>query len=228
MASILAITNDLTLLRSIQQALADDHHALRSADSLDNLAEKVRETLPDLVLVDQPAVPPCPDCSMLAQQVRAIPTLAHIPILCLVNTTNAQDIAQVLDSGGDDCLRKPFVIREMAARIRALLRRKTPVAAPLVLDPLRKSVQVHGQAVDLTPTEYDLLVALCQTPGEHLSASDLLEQVWNYPPGVGDPALVRNHVRNLRRKLERDPNRPRIVTSAHGRGYTVAIDILRR
>ncbi len=164
----------------------------------------------------------------LSKQVRAVPGLATVPILCVVNASSAQDVAQVLDSGGDDCLRKPFVVRELAARVRALLRRKARPAAPLVLDPLNKAVQVHGRSVDLTPTEFDLLDALCQAQGEHLSASDLLEQVWNYPPGVGDPALVRNHVRNLRRKLERDPNRPRIVTSAHGRGYTVAIDILRR
>jgi DNA-binding response OmpR family regulator len=228
MASILAATTDPTLLQGIQQALADDHHILRGLDSLDNLADKVRDYPPDLVLLDLSSLPSCPDCVLLSQQVRAVPALTHVPILCVINANSAQDIALVLDSGGDDCLRKPFVIREMAARVRALLRRKVQPAAPLVLDPQHKVVQVHGRLVDLTPTEYDLLDALCQTPGEHLSASDLLEQVWNYPPGVGDPALVRNHVRNLRLKLERDPNRPRIVTSAHGRGYTVAIDILRR
>jgi DNA-binding response OmpR family regulator len=228
MASILAITTDSTLLRGIQQALADDHHALRCVDSLDNLADKVHDYPPDLVLVDLPSQPLCHDCTLLSQQVRAVPALAHVPILCIVSANSAQDVALVLDSGGDDCLRKPFVTREMAARVRALLRRKVQPAPPLVLDPQHKAVQVQGRSVDLTPTEYDLLNALCQTPGEHLSTSDLLEQVWNYPPGVGDPALVRNHVRNLRRKLERDPNRPRIVTSAHGRGYTVAIDILRR
>jgi DNA-binding response OmpR family regulator len=87
---------------------------------------------------------------------------------------------------------------------------------------------VRGRKIDLTPTEYELLVALCQNPGEHMDATRLLEQVWHYPPGDGDPALVRNHVRNLRRKLEHDPDRPRIVTSAHGRGYAVSIGIERR
>jgi DNA-binding response OmpR family regulator len=87
---------------------------------------------------------------------------------------------------------------------------------------------LNGATLALTPTEYALLDVLCSIPGSYLTAEDLLEQVWNYAPGKGDPALVRNHIRNLRRKMERDPDRPRIVASAHGRGYTIGIDFQRQ
>ena len=91
-----------------------------------------------------------------------------------------------------------------------------------------RAIKLHGRPVELTPTEFDLLEVLSQQPGEYLTATELLQLVWHYPPGSGDPALVRNHVRNLRRKLENDPDRPRVVTSAHGRGYTLSVDAQRR
>src|SRR5206468_3630098 len=97
--------------------------------------------------------------------------------------------------------------------------------AEIVINRRDKTVKVRDRAVELTPTEYDLLNVLCQTPGEHIPTTALLERVWQYPPGSGDPALVRNHVRNLRRKLEMDPDHPRIVTCFQGRGYTISADI---
>jgi DNA-binding response OmpR family regulator len=150
-------------------------------------------------------------------------------IIGLLNQHSRMQIPAVLDSGCDDCIRQPYTVGELAARIRAMLRRASVNDSPeLVLDETYRSVSVAGREVDLTGTEYNLLHALCNASGGHLSATDLLTQVWHYPPGNGDPALVRNHIRNLRRKLERDPERPRIVTSAHGRGYTIGIDFEKR
>lgn len=230
MATIYIISKDTAIWETVQQALPSDNYVLRSIEVPDRVADAARHETPDLLIVD--LAPYGADYSSTCRRVRAAPAVSRVPVLCLVNSGSAYEIAQALDAGGDDCLRKPFVARELAARVRALLRRitHTPAApsAPLVLNPAGKTAQLYGVPVELTPTEYDLLDVLCQAQGQHLTASDLLMRVWNYPPGVGDPALVRNHVRNLRRKLERDPNRPRIVTSAHGRGYTVSVSAERR
>lgn len=224
MVTIFIVSTDQNLRDILAQGHSNYH--VRMLDSVDNLINAARTEIPDLIVVD------LYDCTSegACRRVRAQPGFGRLPILCIVEQCSAQDIASVLDSGGDDCLRRPYVGRELAARVRALLRRNRRPAfiAPLVLDRHEKSAILYGSPIDLTPTEYDLLDALCDSPGEHLTATDLLVRVWNYPPGVGDPALVRNHVRNLRRKLERDPNRPRIVVSAHGRGYTVSINTERR
>jgi len=229
MVKIFAVSTDSSLRDTFSHGLGGSvaqGFSIRVINSVDELTEVVRREVPDLILVD------IVDCTSnhACRRIRSIPALARVPLLCLVEQCSAQDVAAVLDAGGDDCVRKPVIARELAARVRALLRRanRSAKVIPLVIDEREKSVLLYGSYVELTPTEYDLLRVLCQNPGQPLSATDLLERVWNYPPGVGDPALVRNHVRNLRRKLERDPNRPRIVTSSHGRGYTVSISAERR
>lgn len=228
MATILIISKDPVLSAAIQQALADEPHSFRLAESLDRLPYLANGDIPALMIVDLLSYGP--DASTVCARIRNTPALDRAPMLCLGRGETAATIAQILDAGGDDYLRKPFIPREIAARVRALLRRSArSVTAPgLILDADHYAVQVNGQYVALTPTEFVLLETLCQSAGAHLSAEELLERVWHYPPGHGDPALVRNHVRNLRRKLERDPNRPRIVTSSHGRGYTVSAELLRR
>jgi DNA-binding response OmpR family regulator len=84
---------------------------------------------------------------------------------------------------------------------------------------------VDGREVELTQVEYELLLYLCREPDKLHSTHELLMKVWQYPSDAGDAALVRNHVRNLRRKLEIAPERPEIVQSRHGRGYTVRAQI---
>jgi DNA-binding response OmpR family regulator len=160
---------------------------------------------------------------------RITSSAAWTPILVLVSSKTAQEVAELLDAGADDCLRKPLAPRELAARVRALLRRtiRPRHDALITLNSNEKTVHVGGRLIELTSTEFELLDALCQNPGEHIATSTLLEQVWHYPPGAGDPALVRNHVRNLRRKLENDPDRPRVITCFQGRGYSVSARIQR-
>ena len=162
----------------------------------------------------------------LCTRLRAMPYADRTPILFLSGQHGAQHVAQALDCGGDDYLRKPFAMRELNARIRALLRRakfdEPAGSAPeLRLSPADNSVEIDGRHIVLTRTEFQLLRYLCENANRHHTASQLLESLWNYPPGRGDTALVRNHVRNLRRKIEHDPDRPSIIISSHGRGYTV-------
>ncbi|MCC7207877.1 MAG: response regulator transcription factor [Anaerolineae bacterium] len=228
MATILIIGKDPVLSSAVQQALAVEPHTFRFSESLDRLPYLAAGDVPALLVVDLMSFGP--DVASVILRIRSASALERVPMLCLGRGETASMVAQILDAGGDDYLRKPFVPREIAARVRALLRRSTrnATAPGLILDADHYAVQINGQHVALTPTEFVLLETLCQSAGDHLSAEELLERVWHYPPGRGDPALVRNHVRNLRRKLERDPNRPRIVTSSHGRGYTISAELLRR
>lgn len=228
MASILVISKDPSLRTAIRQALADEPYLCHEVEVPECIPTATNRETPDLAIVDLMSLGP--DVTLACRQVRGMPHLSRIPMLCMGRGENARMIAQVLDAGGDDYIRKPFIARELAARVRALMRRATRGTSTyaIILDPEHNTAEVGGQHVTLTPTEFALLEVLCRHRGEHLTAADLLTQVWHYPPGGGDPALVRNHVRNLRRKLERDPNRPRIVLSSHGRGYTVSMDVMYR
>lgn len=214
---------------AIRQVAPEQIEQILVAESLEYGLEQLGNRAPQLIVIDLSLN--AAESALLCRRVRAVPRFAKVPLIVISILNTAVEVAHVLDAGADDCLRKPLVLRELGARIRAQLRRPGISDLPMTwitLNPRERSVTVRDSPVDLTPTEFDLLEALCRTPGEPITAATLLQEVWNYPPGVGDPALVRNHVRNLRRKLERDPDRPRIVTSAHGRGYTISVDIRRR
>jgi two-component system response regulator RpaA len=229
MATIVIMSEDPAFIEMVQGSLPQEHHTLYTIPTLDGGTPSGR-TIPELLILD--LRPYQADGPMVCRRARAMTRYAGSGILCVVGDLLQQPVATILDSGGDDCLRAATLNqRELAARARALLRRAGRTAikeAPLVLISQDKSIRYHGQSIELTPTEFDLLDALSRTPGDYLSASQLLEQVWKYPPGMGDPALVRNHVRNIRRKLETDPERPKVVTSAHGRGYTINVHTQRR
>jgi len=217
---------DDSLCSSINNALSLDSHKIVNVQSTEALTDLAyRDTL-HLLIIDSTLLN---YGSGVCRQLRAIPRLERVPFLALANSQSAQEIAHALDSGCDDCVRKPIIERELAARVRALLRRKTTVTATtqIALDGRQKVAYLGEKRLDLTPTEYSLLEVLCDHSGQHITTADLLEKVWNYPPETGDPALVRNHVRNLRRKLEDDPDHPRIVVCLQGRGYSVSGDIRR-
>ena len=223
MATILIINSDPTVQDIIHHALADSYRLV----AVHNVySASVQTESPDLIMID--ATRQDYDPGITCRQVRSMPFMKRTPIMVLVSYKTAPEIAQLLDAGADLCLRKPIVARELAARVRALLRRtrRMPERALLTLHPEQRTVEFGDRYIELTPTEYGLLAALCAQPGEHLSTTALLQRVWNYPPGTGDPALVRNHVRNLRLKLENDPDRPRIVTCYQGRGYTISAEVI--
>ncbi len=228
MSVIALLTRDSTVLAVLREATLDGDHHLLAVETFEALSDQVRRFTVELILLDLASFPS--DAELLCRRARTLPRAAQAALLCIVSGS-AYAIAQALDAGADDCLRRAALnARELAARLRALLRRSQRVAtaAPLIIYSNERAIKLHGRPVELTPTEFDLLEVLSQQPGEYLTATELLQLVWHYPPGSGDPALVRNHVRNLRRKLENDPDRPRVVTSAHGRGYTLSVDAQRR
>src|SRR5574341_2595578 len=124
---------------------------------------------------------------------------------------------------------KPFELKELSARIAALLRRLTPRDEVVILEvggltlnskPLQVSTP-HAASIQLTSTEFKLLHHLMSAPNQVHSVRDLLDGVWKYPDGSGDPDLVRAHIRNLRAKIERDPRSPEFVKTIHGIGYLI-------
>ena len=153
------------------------------------------------------------------------------PILMLTARTSETDRVLGLELGADDYLTKPFSVRELVARVKALLRRagyKEPLANEtdgkpierfgLMLDPVKRKVTLEGVPVQLTATEFDLLLHLAAHPGRVYSRAQLLQSVWGYGH-EGYEHTVNSHINRLRTKIETDPANPRYVRTVWGVGY---------
>ncbi len=171
------------------------------------------------------------------QVCRAIRATSDVPVLFL--SAKGEDVDRILglEIGGDDYLTKPFVMRELVARVRANLRRsqrsvvERPVIStattipteirrlgPLEIDPTAHTVRVNGALVTLKPKEFDLLLYLMERPNVTLSREALLRHVWKYEHSV-DTRTVDVHVRGLRQKIEADPSNPVLLETVRGYGY---------
>ena len=178
-----------------------------------------RETRPDLVLLDLmlPGLGGIDVC----RQIRAE---SGIPIVMLTAKSDTVDVVLGLEVGADDYVVKPFKPKELVARVRTRLRRDTaPAPERLEIGDLSIDVAGHvvsrdGQPINLTPLEFDLLVALARKPWQVFTREVLLEQVWGYRHAA-DTRLVNVHVQRLRSKIEQDPERPEIVVTVRGVGY---------
>lgn len=228
MATILVVDDDSEVLGTTLRALTREGHDVHLAESAAEGLEFLQDTRPDLLILDimMPEMNGLDLCRLL----RSKPEHADLPILFLSALGKTEDVVKGLDVGGDDYIIKPFELVELNARVRALLRRSIPPAddkrvllevGGLSLDPRVFQAVVEGNAIQLTSTEYRLLERLMRHAGEVHSVDGLLETVWDYPPGTGDPNLVRSHVRNLRQKLEPDPSDPRYLQTVHGLGYII-------
>ena len=151
----------------------------------------------------------------------------RVPIIMLSARSDTVDVVRGLEEGADDYISKPFKAKELVARVRARLRANSrPVEEPsehlrigdLTISTLSHTVRRGDQLINLTPLEFDLLVALARRPRQVLSREALLEEVWGYRHAA-DTRLVNVHVQRLRSKIERDPERPEIVVTVRGVGY---------
>ena len=216
---------------AVRHSLTDDgHEVLTAYDGMEALSV-ARSHRPDLVVLD--ITMPRLDGLQVCNGLRGDPALASVPILFLTERTAIEDRVAGLDGGGDDYVVKPFDLRELRSRIGALLRRKgSPehgvprqrsawlvTVGSLVLDRRTRRVSARGVESQLTPVEFDLLHYLMTHQGELFSAQQLLEQVWGYPPDTADPSLVRWHIRNLRAKIEPDPDDPEYIRTVPRHGY---------
>ncbi|MCU1426285.1 MAG: DNA-binding response regulator [Actinomycetia bacterium] len=178
------------------------------------LCERVR---PDLVILDLmlPGVDGLEVCKRIQRE-------RPVPVLMLTARDSETDLVVGLAVGADDYMTKPFSMREVVARVKALLRRaEHPPLSGVIriseveLDPSRRKVRSAGDDVHLTPTEFDLLHYLAARPGRVATREELLEQVWGYDVPSG-ARTVDSHIRSLRRKLG-----PEVIRTVHGVGYAV-------
>jgi DNA-binding response OmpR family regulator len=230
--TILLVEDESSLLATIDYNLRrEGYRVLAVADGEAALA--AAEEGPDLVVLDVmlPKLDGFEVCRRLRQR-------SAVPILMLTAKTDEVDRVVGLEIGADDYLTKPFSMRELLARIKALLRRRDLLAAEiarreapvkqerLVAGDLEIDLPAHrvtngGTPVSLTPKEFDLLVFLVRNRGHVFSAERLLDQVWGYEYAA-DPRTVPVHIRGLREKLEEDPSRPRHIETVRGVGYRFA------
>jgi DNA-binding response OmpR family regulator len=226
MYKVMTVDDDINNLMMVEQMLTDmgGYTVIKARSGLEALRLAQYEK-PDLCILDISM--PHMDGVTLCRALRAIPAFAEIPIIFLTANNSSYTVSEALEAGGDDYIKKPFAMREMAARIRAHLRRTKRNEEMPRLQVMRKTYQafLNGREVSLTRIEFDLLLFLAQNPGHWYTTQELLEKVWQYPSGIGDTALVRNHVRNVRRKLEDNPDKPAIIQSRHGRGYAIRADV---
>jgi DNA-binding response OmpR family regulator len=155
-----------------------------------------------------------------------------VPILFLTALGRVENRIEGLEAGADDYLTKPFDIRELMLRVKAVLRRGTVAAhetkpsrvkvGRLTLDCQTYQADNGRQKVLLTPVEFDLLYHLMSHPDEIFSSERLLREVWDYPSDVGSPDLVRMHIKNIRRKIETDSSSPSFILTIPRHGYTIA------
>ncbi len=222
--TVLIVENDTHRRQNIVQALQPAHYVLLEAENARETLRLARQHRPQVIILPDCALPDMHGHSLCAQ-LRTLPFVERAAILFLGERPNAEAVAHALDCGGDDYLRHPFEAIELQARVRALTRRARPQhrasGVVLHLDTHNHSVRVGQRYVRLTPTEFELLSYLCGHPHQLHSADSLLRALWRHAPAEGDTAVVRNHIRNLRRKIEDNPAHPRIIVSLHGRGYTV-------
>jgi len=174
---------------------------------------------PDLVLLDLmlPGMDGIEVCSLIREE-------SGIPIIMLTAKSDTADVVKGLESGADDYVVKPFNPKELVARIRTRLRPspETPsgtlAVGDLVLDVAGHEVLRGTEKINLTPLEFELLLALALKPQQVFTREMLLEQVWGYHYKA-DTRLVNVHVQRLRAKVEADPDNPRIVMTVRGVGY---------
>ena len=222
MARILVIEDDPAILRGLADNLADESHEVLTAADGESGYTLARTKKPDLVVLD--LMLPRMSGYELCRKLRAEGVMT--PIVMLTARGDEADRVVGLDLGADDYITKPFSVRELLARIRAVLRRaQVQSALPaelrfgnVTVDFRRYEALKNGQPVELTRKEFGLLRFLAARSGKAVTRDDLLNEVWGYD-ATPTTRTVDNHVASLRAKLEDNPSDPRHLFTVHGVGY---------
>ncbi len=218
-ASIVIIEDEQRIRALVTSVLSERGYEVRaSATALDGLRTIV-DTSPDLVILDLGL--PDLDGMELLKMIRAV---SDVPVIVATARGEDRDVVRTLDLGADDHLVKPFSVEQLEARVRAVLRRASAgpreertVVGALVVDAAAREVTLDGDAIQLSPKEFDLLAYLAERPGEVVSKSQLLAEVWRQPWGGSDKS-VDVHLSWLRKKLGESAAESRYLQTVHGVG----------
>jgi len=228
---VLVVEDEANLADTIAYNLRREGYETSTAGDGYTALDAAQTQRPDVVVLD--IMLPGIDGLELCRRIRKT---SAVPIIMLTARGDEMDRVVGLEVGADDYLAKPFSMRELLARVRALLRRRDLIreemgspgqsraqlltAGDLTLDVPAHRVDVKGRAIPLTPKEFALLEALLRHRGQVLAAGQLLEMVWGYTDS--DTRTVAVHIRSLRSKIEDEPSRPRRIETVRGVGYRYA------
>jgi len=220
---VLVVEDDIQMRRFLRTTLSALDYRVVEAETVAEALVAVTTHNPEVILMDLGL--PDGDGIDLTRRIRA---WNRVPIIVLSARGREEDKVAALDEGADDYLTKPFGVNELLARIRAAMRRSVAASAgappavlevgPLRIDQSRREVTIGEREIRLTPIEYRLLVLLAGNAGKVLTHRQILKEVWG-PPYVNESHNLRVFMATLRRKVEEDPARPRLLLTEPGVGY---------
>ena len=223
---VLVVDDERAVARGLEYGLTREGFNVLLAEDGPRALDLARSRQPDVILLDVrlPGMSGFDVCQQLRREGR------RQPVLMLTARDEEVDKVLGLELGADDYVVKPFALREVVARIRALLRRaygdlaqpandERLVFGDLEVDLGRFSVVRAGRTIELTPTEFRILRYLALSPGRPFTRAQLIQEVWGYDSEVENDRTVDVHVRHLRAKIEDDPATPRLIQTVRGLGY---------
>jgi DNA-binding response OmpR family regulator len=225
---ILVVEDEEAIAEAVRARLASEGYRVRVAHDGPQALQANAEERPDLVVLDLmlPGMDGLEVC-------REIQKSDWVPVLMLTARTDEADKVAGFAVGADDYLTKPFSLRELTARVKAILRRMDRIRdmsstdpvirMDLMVDPSRRRVQQGGEEVPLTPLEFEILLTLARSPGVVFGRDQLMDKVWGYRDYAGG-RVVDSHVARIRRKLGDEAAEPRYIRTVHGVGYAFRED----
>src|ERR687898_2745879 len=221
--TVLVVDDETAIAEAVRARLSSEGFRVLVAADGPQALELAGAEEPDLVVLD--LMLPGMDGLEVCRRLQAG---RWVPVLMLTARTEEADKVAGFAVGADDYLTKPFSLRELAARVQAILRRRERIegsadGAPierhgLLVDGRRRLVEVDGEEIQLTPLEFEILHVLAREPGVVVSRDQLMDRIWGYRDHAGG-RVVDSHVARLRRKLGEDGNDPRFIRTVHGVGY---------
>jgi DNA-binding response OmpR family regulator len=217
---VLVVDDSPEARQAAKRALEREGFQVTEAKDGHEALEGIAAGSPDVVLLDL-TMPGMSGLEVLTQVRRS----NSDPVIVLSGQAQESERVIAFELGADDYIVKPFLVRELPARIRSLLRRTRRHTSPrMEFGPLEirleeREVLLEGAPIETTPREFDLLAKLASSPRRAFSRAELLEQVWGSSRDWQDPATVTEHIRRLRRKIENDPEKPKWLLTVRGVGY---------
>lgn len=217
--AILIVDDEPPIRRFLRTSLAGQGYRMLEAATGDEALARIRTDRPDIVVLDLGL----PDIDGI-ELIRTVRRTSQVPIIVLSSRDNERGKVEALDLGADDYVTKPFGMDELMARIRAALRHRLHeagepaafVSGDLFVDLVRRIVRVRGEDVKLSPREFEILKLLVRHAGKVLTHQFIIREVWT---AAADVQYLRIYIKQLRRKIEADPQQPRHILTETGVGY---------